>query len=78
MAVFYFNHKKPSVAFFFNAFFTAVTFAVILVFNDNIDDYLKQLTIKIFASMKFTQLYLLEIKANSLNFLCFEHLRALS
>ena len=46
MAIFYFNHKKPSVAFFFNAFFTAVTFAVILVFNDKIDDYLKQLTIK--------------------------------
>tara|TARA_Y100000310_G_C20066897_1_gene527554 strand:+ start:281 stop:538 length:258 start_codon:yes stop_codon:yes gene_type:complete len=46
MAIFYFNHNKPAVAFFFNAFFTAVTFAVILVFNDRVDEYLKNMVIK--------------------------------
>ena len=34
------NNKSISTAFFFNALFTAVTFAVILVFNDyTIDSY---------------------------------------
>ena len=46
MAIFYFNHNKPAVAFFFNAFFTAVTFAVILVFNDNVDKYLQDMVVK--------------------------------
>jgi hypothetical protein len=41
MVFFKVNNKDTHVAFFFNAFFTAVTFAVILVFNDFVDDYLR-------------------------------------
>ena len=42
MAIFKFNYKQHSTAFFFNALFTAVTFATILVFNDKVDDYLEK------------------------------------
>jgi hypothetical protein len=40
MALFKFNYKHHGTAFFFNALFTAVTFAIILVFNDQLDKYL--------------------------------------
>ena len=40
MALFKFNYKHRGTAFFFNALFTAVTFAIILVFNDQLDKYL--------------------------------------
>ena len=43
MALYKVNHNNPSIAFFFNALFTAVTFSVILVFNDYVDDYLHKL-----------------------------------
>jgi len=36
--VFKFNQKDMNTAFFFNALFTAVTFAIVLVFNDFIED----------------------------------------
>ena len=42
MAIFKFNYREHSTAFFFNALFTAVTFATILVFNDKVDDYLEK------------------------------------
>jgi len=42
MALFKFNYKEHTTAFFFNALFTAVTFATILVFNDKVDDYLEK------------------------------------
>ena len=42
MALFKFNHKHRGTAFFFNALFTAVTFAIILVFNDQLDKYLEK------------------------------------
>ena len=35
------NNNDMTTAFFFNALFTAVTFAVILVFNDYVDDEFK-------------------------------------
>ena len=41
MALFKFNQKHHGTAFFFNALFTAVTFAIILVFNDQLDKYLE-------------------------------------
>ena len=42
MAIFKFNYKEHTTAFFFNALFTAVTFAAILVFNDQVDTYLEK------------------------------------
>ncbi len=46
MALYKVNHNNPSIAFFFNALFTAVTFSVILVFNDYVDDYLHKLELQ--------------------------------
>ena len=43
MALFKFNQKHHGTAFFFNALFTAVTFAIILVFNDQLDKYLEKM-----------------------------------
>ena len=40
MTLFKFNYKHRPTSFFFNALFTAVTFAIILVFNDQPDKYL--------------------------------------
>ena len=42
MALFKFNYKDHKTAFFFNALFTAVSFAAILVFNDQVDTYLEK------------------------------------
>ena len=42
MAIFKFNYREHTTAFFFNALFTAVTFATILVFNDYVDKYLEE------------------------------------
>ena len=42
MSLFKFNYKHHGTAFFFNALFTAVTFAIILVFNDQLDKYLEK------------------------------------
>ena len=38
--IFKLNHKHHSSAFFFNALYSAVIFAVVLVVNDHIDEYL--------------------------------------
>ena len=42
MAIFKFNYAHRGTSFFFNALFTSVTFAIILVFNDQLDKYLEQ------------------------------------
>ena len=42
MALVKFNYKDHKTAFFFNALFTAVSFAAILVFNDQVDTYLEK------------------------------------
>ena len=42
MALLKFNYKDHKTAFFFNALFTAVSFAAILVFNDQVDTYLEK------------------------------------
>ena len=42
MAIFKFNYEHRGTSFFFNALFTSVTFAIILVFNDQLDKYLEQ------------------------------------
>ena len=41
MSIFKVNNKHQGTSFFLNALFTAITFAVVLVFNDLIDDYYK-------------------------------------
>ena len=46
------NNKNATTAFFFNALFTAVTFAVILVFNDYVDDEFKHLKEKLSVPVK--------------------------
>lgn len=42
MALFKFNYENRKTAFFFNALFTAVTFTIILIFNDQVDKYLEK------------------------------------
>ena len=54
MALIKINNKNIATAFFFNALFTAVTFAVILVFNDYIDDELKHIKKKLSPPVKLT------------------------
>ena len=43
MAIFKVNNKHQGTSFFLNALFTAITFAVVLVFNDLIEDYYRGL-----------------------------------
>ena len=40
LPIFKLNHKHHSSAFFFNALYSAVIFAVVLVVNDLIDEYI--------------------------------------
>ena len=43
MALFNFNIKHHRTRFVLNSLFNSLTFAIILVFNDVIDDYLEQI-----------------------------------
>ena len=54
MALIKINNNNPTTAFFFNALFTAVTFAVILVFNDYVDDEFKDIKEKLSVPVKVT------------------------
>ena len=40
------NHKNHNIAFFFNALYSAIIFAIILTFNDYIDQFLDKKALK--------------------------------
>ena len=54
MSVIKINNNDMTTAFFFNALFTAVTFAVILVFNDYVDDEFKDFKESLSTPVKVT------------------------